>query len=303
MKQFILIGGPTASGKSALAIELAMQINGEIINGDSVAMYQGFDIGSAKPSKLDQSQIPHHLFDFLSPSEEIDAAKYREVASSLIEKLRLKKKIPIIVGGSGLYLRALMGENFHDLPHNEELRKTISERSADELYEMLQKIDPKRANKIHKNDHFRLARAVEIFSLTGKTLDEIISSQFESNHSIHNKPLVVLIDIDRQILHQRIALRTKKMISDGIVDEVTSLLKQGVPRHAKPFSAIGYSEVLDYIDGKITIDRLEEKILFATRQLAKRQCTWFKKVPYNIKVDQPTLDTDAIEMIKNNVQA
>jgi tRNA dimethylallyltransferase len=194
-----------------------------------------------------------------------------------------------------------MGDSFHDLPHDEKLRKSISEKSADELYEMLQNLDPKRAQKVHKNDHFRLARAIEIYSLTGKTLDELTSLQQNSIHSEQNKSMVILIDPDRQVLHERIALRTKKMIADGIVDEVKGLLDQGVPRNAKPFSAIGYKEVLDYIDGEITLSRLEEKILFATRQLAKRQCTWFKKVPYLIKADHPSLTLEHLLTIKNSL--
>jgi tRNA dimethylallyltransferase len=301
MKNFIIIGGPTASGKSALAIELARQINGEIINGDSVAMYQGFDIGTAKPSKEEQSGVPHHLFDILTPNEEMDAARYREIAINLIEKIQSHHKTPILVGGSGLYLRAVMGDSFHDLPHDEKLRKSISEKSADELYEMLQKLDPKRAQKVHKNDHFRLARAIEIYSLTGKTLDELTSLQQNSIHSEQYKSMVILIDPNRQVLHERIALRTKKMIADGIVDEVKGLLDQGAPRNAKPFSAIGYKEVLDYLDGEITLSRLEEKILFATRQLAKRQCTWFKKVPHLIKVEHPSLTPEHLLTIKNSL--
>lgn len=301
MKKFIIIGGPTASGKSALAIELARQINGEIINGDSVAMYQGFDIGTAKPSREEQSGVPHHLFDILTPNEEMDAARYRETAINIIEKIHSLHKIPILVGGSGLYLRAVMGDSFHDLPHDEELRKSISEKSSAELYEMLQKLDPKRAEKVHKNDHFRLARAIEIYSLTGKTLDELTSIKQESDNLEQNKSTVILIDPNRQVLHERIALRTKKMIADGIIDEVKGLLDKGVPRSSKPFSSIGYKEVLDYIDGKITIGRLEEKILFATRQLAKRQCTWFNKVSYLIKVDHPPLTQENLLNIKNSL--
>ncbi len=289
MTPFLVIGGPTASGKSALAIKLAQDFDGEIINADSVAMYRRFDIGTAKPSLVDRKLVAHHLIDILDAEEELDASRYGDLALAKITELQSMGKLPIVVGGSGLYLRALMREKFHDLPHSPTLRSELSALSNDELFKRLQIVDPERALKIHQNDHFRLARALEIFTLTGKTMAELTEAPSKESQQ---DAIIITIDPDRKILHQRIASRTEKMLEEGLVEEVKQILASGVPPTAKPFSTIGYKQVLAFLQGHLEAGQLHEQILFATRQLAKRQCTWFHKIPSDIRLQNENLSSE-----------
>ena len=296
MNPFLVIGGPTASGKSALAIKLAQDFGGEIINADSVAMYRRFDIGTAKPSLSDRKAVPHHLFDILEPEEELDASRYGDLALAKIEELQSKGKLAIVVGGSGLYLRALMREKFHDLPHSPDLRSELSAFSSDELFKRLQAVDPERALKIHQNDHFRLARALEIFTLTRKTMAEL--TEVPSKES-QQDAFIITIEPDRKILHQRIASRTEKMLNEGLIEEVKQILASGVPPTAKPFSTIGYKQVLAFVEGQLALSQLHDQILFATRQLAKRQCTWFHKLSSDIRLASEILTPESLSTLEN----
>lgn len=295
MAPFLVIGGPTASGKSALAIRIAQDFDGEIINADSVAMYRRFDIGTAKPSLSDQKLVPHHLIDILEPEEELDASRYGDLALAKITELQSMGKLPIVVGGSGLYLRALMREKFHDLPHSPSLRSELSAFSNDELFKRLQIVDPERALKIHQNDHFRLARALEIFTLTGKTMAELTKAPAKESPQ---DAFIITIDPDRNILHQRIASRTEKMLEEGLVEEVKKILASGVPSTAKPFSTIGYKQVLAFLEGDLALGQLQDQILFATRQLAKRQCTWFHKLSSDMRLQNENLTPEALSTLK-----
>jgi tRNA dimethylallyltransferase len=298
MNRFVVIGGPTASGKSALAMKIAREFDGEIINGDSVAMYRRFDIGTAKPSIQERNLIPHHLIDILEPEDELDAARYGDLALEKIAELQKINKLPIVVGGSGLYLRALMRENFHDLPHSPDLRLELSKLTTEELVLKLQAVDPERAKKIHKNDHFRLARALEIFTLTGKTMSELTNVPSETTGQ---DAFIINLNPERNLLHHRIAVRTEKMLADGLVDEVRELLSTDVLPTAKPFSTIGYKQALNHLEGLIPLESLQDQIIFATRQLAKRQCTWFKKVPWDLQLMDEHLSDENVEIIKKAV--
>lgn len=295
MNRTIIIAGPTASGKSQLAINLAHEISGEIINADSVAFYRYFDIGTAKPSPEDQSKVPHHLLDILSPDEQIDAAQFGKICGQVIEEINRRNKVAIVVGGSGLYLRFLMGQDFHDLPHDENLRKKISQLTSFELREKLSQVDPERASEIHPNDHFRLARAFEIFSLTNKTMREL---KAVAQRKPRLAAPVIVLEPDRKILHDRIAKRTKMMLESGLIEEVKKILALGYPPSCKPFAAIGYKEVLELLAEKISPSELEDKILFATRQYAKSQCTWFRKTDTILRLKSPELTSSNIELIK-----
>lgn len=296
MAKTLIIAGPTASGKSQLALTLALELGGEIINADSVAFYRYFNIGTAKPSIDDQRKVPHHLFDILDPTENLDAARYGEICSQVIADIERRKKVAIIVGGSGLYIRALMGQDFHDLPHDEGLRKKISHFSSAELREKLLLVDPVRAAEIHPNDHFRLARAFEIFSLTQKTMSELKAIAPQKRKL--TAPVIIL-DPDRKTLHERIAMRTRDMLQLGLVDEVKQIISLGFAPICKPFSAIGYKEVMGFLDGKIPQSELEDKIVFATRQYAKSQCTWFKKIDALLRLKSADLDPQDLDEIKN----
>ncbi|MEI8026125.1 MAG: tRNA (adenosine(37)-N6)-dimethylallyltransferase MiaA, partial [Pseudomonadota bacterium] len=186
-------------------------------------------------------------------------------------------------------------EKFHDLPHSPALRSELSALSNDELFKRLQIVDPERALKIHKNDHFRLARALEIFTLTGKTLTELTKTPSKESQQ---DAFIITIDPDRKILHQRIASRTEKMLEEGLIEEVKEILTSGTPSTAKPFSTIGYKQVLAFLEGDLAFGQLQDQILFATRQLAKRQCTWFHKLSSHMRLQNENLTPEAISTLK-----
>lgn len=271
--QYLAVVGPTASGKSALALRLAHELGGELINCDSVQLYRGFDIGSAKPSRAEQASVPHHLIDVLDWNEDFDARQFAEAARPLIAAVRARGKIPIFVGGTGLYLRALWQQQWHDLPKSETLRQELSELSTATLRERLEALDPERARVLHPNDRYRLQRALEIVSLLGHPLDQLAASKSERDQAF-----VVRLVCARSELHRRIAERTGTMLAAGLCEEVKGLLLQGVLPMAKPMQSIGYAQVVEVLQERASADALEESIVIATRQYAKRQETWFRKV-------------------------
>ena len=195
-KKYISIMGPTASGKSSLAMELAREFNGEIINCDSVQLYRGFNIGSAKPSREEMQEIPHHLLDVFEPNGDCDARKFADLAEHAISDVISRNKLPIVVGGTGLYFRSLWKENFHDLPKSNELRVELEKVSTDELYNELKSIDSKRAEELHVNDRFRVMRAVEVCRLLGHP----VSSLQQSQKSEKEQSLVIKLEADRDWL-------------------------------------------------------------------------------------------------------
>ncbi len=288
----IAILGPTASGKSSLGLQLAEHLmkNGrpvEIVACDSVQIYRGFDLGSAKPSQDEQAAIPHHMIDIRDASENFDAATYKNLAAQAIREIQARDHIPILIGGTGLYFRALSNnQQFHDLPHDAELRHSLAQLSNNELHEQLKKIDPERAAAIHPHDHFRLARAMEIATLkTRSSAPFMPKGEFTAPHFF-----TIIRNPDRKKLHERIARRAQQMLQIGLLEEVEELLKNGAPRDCKAMQSIGYRQCVEYLQGEIPKSELADRIIFATRQYAKRQCTWFKKVPYQ-RLEQ-NLDSD-----------
>ncbi|MFW7380465.1 MAG: tRNA (adenosine(37)-N6)-dimethylallyltransferase MiaA [Oligoflexus sp.] len=275
--RYVVIAGPTASGKSSLAHDLALACGAEIINCDSVQLYQGLDIGAAKPSKKERAEVPYHLLDRLQYADSYDARKFAEEAEQIIDDIRGRNRLPIVVGGTGLYLRALWQENWHDLPKDESLRAELDNLSNAELYQELQLKDAERATKIHSNDRYRLLRAVELLRLMNGPIFGCKAVQASTRH----EAFAIKMEWPRSQLHQRIAQRTKQMLEQGLVLEVEQLLEAGWPTDAKPLQSIGYRQVLDYFSDRISKTELEEKIIFATRQYAKRQETWFRKVHFD----------------------
>ena len=272
---FIVVG-PTASGKTDFAISLAQKITGEIITCDSTTIYQGFDVGTSKPTVYERKLVPHHLIDVCHWSEKFDAGKYSDLAQKKIAEILLGKKKVIIAGGTGLYLRALLGENFHDLPSDLELRKTLDQFSNESLIEKLQGLDPKRASEIHARDRYRLLRAVEICVLTGKTL-----AQAASDRTHQQKPWkLFLIYLDPFLCDakENVISRTQAMLKSGFVEEVESLRLEGCPVAQKVMQSVGYREVNLFLDGFISAAALPEKISQATNQYARRQRTWFSSM-------------------------
>ncbi len=296
MKKYISIIGPTASGKSALAMNLARTLNGELINCDSVQIYKGFDIGAAKPSPAELQEIPHHLIDILSGHEDYDARSFARDAEEKIADIRSRNKTPIVVGGTGLYLRALWQDGFHDLPKSSELRETLKDLNTDELRQKLDQLDPERSKEIHGNDRFRLQRAVEIASLLGHSIKDLPPPSSKRTESF-----VIYLQIDRKTLSARIAQRSQIMLDQGLIDEVKHLLTQGISEKAKPMQSIGYHEVIQYINQVYKKEDLIEKITIATRQYAKRQETLFRKIPKDFIWNQDSSLDDLIQVAKDHL--
>lgn len=270
----IAVIGPTASGKSALAMQLAKERNGEIVSCDSVQVYKDFDIGSAKPTKAEQAEVPHHLIDVVTWREPMDAGRYARLAEAAIRDIRARGRLPIVVGGTGLYLRALVADRWHgDLPKDEQLRIQLEDQTNEQLIETLKKIDPERAAELHANDRVRLLRAVEIATLAGGDWRE---KQQKAEPIL--RPHIIRLDPDRTLLHKRIALRAQQMLDLGLIDEVRRILASGCPPDARPMLSIGYKQAADYLAGTLPEPDIAEAITIATRQYAKRQNTWFKKL-------------------------
>ena len=281
--------GTTASGKSKLAMALGKHLGGEIISADSVAFYRGFNVASAKPSDEDRRKIKHHFIDVLDPHESADVGWFSLEARKIIENIRAKQRVPLVVGGSGLYLRGLLGDSFHQLPSDKSLRQKLSQCSSKQLISLLERLDPKRASEIHQNDHFRLARACEIATLTGKTMAEITSQQPDPPSYAVIRCLVLL---PKPQLNHNIQVRSQKMMADGLLEEVESLLKQGAVVGKGPMKSIGYKQAADHLQNRqSSLADLEEAIGVATRQLAKKQRNWFQNKPRDLLIDHD--DTDA----------
>lgn len=294
-QEYLVIAGPTASGKSALAMDLARKFRGEIINCDSVQLYRGFNIGSAKPTADEQAAIPHHLLDVVNADESYDARCFAEATEALIKKIRGHDRLPIVVGGTGLYLRALWRDNWHDLPKSESLRQQLETWSHEELYKRLQEIDPVRAAQLHRNDRFRLQRAVEIATLTGKPLSEQTTISDE-----RHRAFAIRVLCPRPILQERSRQRVEQMLKAGLIEEVRQLLASGVDPNCKPMQSIGYAQVVEFLEGKITEAELPEQIQIATRQYAKRQETWFKKVNFDATWTSGSSTDSLIKLLKDS---
>jgi tRNA dimethylallyltransferase len=277
-KRYIAVIGPTASGKSDLAMRLAQELNGELVNCDSVQIYRGFDIGAAKPTAEEQALVPHHLVDLLSWNEDFDARKFAARADEALEDIRSRGRVPIVVGGTGLYLKALWQDGFHDLPKDNDLRIELSKLSLEELRGTLDRLDPRRSLEIHGNDRFRLQRAVEVATLLGHSVKDL-----DAPKSRRDEAFVIHMNVPRPLLHERIRLRSKKMLVQGLIEEVSGLLAAGVNPQSKPMQSIGYLEVAQFLSNELDRDELEEAIIIATRQYAKRQETLFRKMKVDLE--------------------
>ena len=294
----IVICGPTASGKTALSIELAKKINGEVVSADSMQIYKDMDIGSAKVTKDEMDGIKHYLIDIVSPDERYSVADYKKAAKAAIKEILEKNKIPIIVGGTGLYVDSLIYEiEYNNIKIDEEYRqllKSIKENEGlEKLYEMAQEIDPEAMKKISKNDYKRISRVLEIYHETGKT-----KTQQEAESRLKEIPYnykVFAIDYEREKLYDRINKRVDIMIENGLIKEVQNLLNK-YEEFPTAMQGLGYKEVKQYLENQISKEEMIEKIKQESRRYAKRQITWFKKndntiwingldsIPENIKI-------------------
>jgi tRNA dimethylallyltransferase len=274
--------GPTASGKSRLGMDLAVRMNGEILSIDSRQAYRRIDIGTAKPSAEERNLVPHHLIDILDLPDKSDAQKFAALARAAIRDTASRGKLPILVGGSGLYFRAIE-TGFFDivLDRDERIAFTESLRnvSSESLHERLRAIDPESARRIHRNDRYRLVRALEVKELTGTSLSEHVRRQRLDPARDGIAFVKIGLEIERGKLHGNIAERAKRMFGLGWVEEVERLLAEGSDPLWPGMRTLGYPQIVSHIRGEIRLDETVERICELTRQYAKRQVTWFRKEP------------------------
>lgn len=277
-KKLIFIVGPTAAGKSKTAFSLAQKINGEIISADSMQVYKGMDILTAQPSKIIRKKIPHHLIDIISAQENFTAADFRRRALRAIKKIHNKKKIPIIVGGTGLYVRSLIGGLFKapkaDLRIRRQLEKLALKRGISYLYNKLSQVDPKAASKIHPNDLRRIIRALEVYKKTGQAITKLQAKTKGLGDKYEIK--IFILNIPRDRLYQKINKRVEEMFEQGAVEEVRELLSLKLSRSAQ--QALGIKEIRGYLEGNYSQDEAKRLLQRNTRHYAKRQLTWFRKM-------------------------
>ena len=280
-KNLVIVLGPTAVGKSVTAIRLAEKFKGEVINCDSMQVYKGFDIGTDKIPSSQRKNIPHHLIDIADPSTQFTAAEFVKGALAAIESIRVKKSLPIIAGGTGLYLKALLEGLFPEEVKDPAIRIRLEQQAKkmglEFLHEQLLKVDPDYADKIGNRDRIRIIRALEVFTATGKP----ISAHFRNTRSPVDDfhILKIGLKLERPVIYERIEARVDRMFERGIVKEVQSLLAEGVELDAPPFRALGYSQVLRHLKGDISLEEAIDLTKIETRHYAKRQMTWFRKMP------------------------
>jgi tRNA dimethylallyltransferase len=280
MKDLFILAGPTAVGKTSISIELAKKMHGEIISADSMQIYKHMDIGSAKVRVEEMQGVPHHLINFVEPSEKFSASEYKKYAESTINDIINRNNLPMLVGGTGLYISSLIynygfTEATNDENYRDYLVQLAKENGKEYVHGLLKNVDVESYNRLYPNDLKRVIRALEVYKLTGNTI-----SEFNKNEDIYNIPYKLyyfVLNMDRETLYNRINRRVDKMIEDGLVEEVIKLKEMGYNSDMQAMKGIGYKEILFYLEGKITFDEAVNMIKQGSRNYAKRQLTWFRK--------------------------
>ncbi|MBD8932055.1 MAG: tRNA (adenosine(37)-N6)-dimethylallyltransferase MiaA [Ruminococcus sp.] len=304
-KPLVILTGPTAVGKTKASIGLAKAIGGEIISADSMQVYKQMDIGSAKIKPSEMDGIPHYLVDILEPDEEFHVVLFQQMAKQAIQKIYEKGKIPILVGGTGFYIQAVLydidfSENEKDTSYREELEKLAQTKGAEYLHDLLREVDEKSAQDIHANNVKRVIRALEYFHQTGEKISEHNEEQ-RKKVSPYNFSYFVLND-ERAHLYEKINLRVDQMINEGLVREVQSLKEKGYTRDMVSMQGLGYKEMLDYLDNKCSLEEAVEIIKRDTRHFAKRQITWFKRESDVTWIDKKEYDYNEERILKAMLQ-
>lgn len=274
----IVIAGPTASGKTALSISLAKRFGGEIVSADSMQLYKHMNIGTAKPTEEEMSGIPHHMMDFLEPSVNFSAADYCAAAHKTIADIHARGRLPIIVGGTGLYIDSLVNNVDFGAPDcapglRRELEELAEAKGNEAVYQILTEIDPETAKKYHPNNLRRIIRAIEFYKLSGTTISEHAREEKNSPY----RAAWFAVDFDREMLYDRINRRVDIMLADGLLDEVKTLRERGYDRGLTAMQGIGYKELFAYFDGELTLSEAVDAIKMNSRRYAKRQLTWFRR--------------------------
>ena len=278
-EKLIVIAGPTASGKTALAVELARRLDTEIISGDSMLVYKGLDIGTAKPGKKEMGGIRHHLIDILDADAGFNVTDFINLAKPVITLLNQQGRIPILAGGTGLYIKSLVegyqfNETSGDPEYRESLQRLAEEKGREYVFDMLRKVNPDAAERLHINNFRRIIRALEVYHLGGEQISEEKASELAYD------VFAIGLGWERSVLYERINRRVEIMIEQGLYNEVEGLLKNGISDSCQSMKGIGYKELLPAVRGEISLDEAADKIKQNTRHFAKRQLTWYRKMPY-----------------------
>ena len=279
--KIVVISGPTASGKTSLGVDLALAFDGEIISADSMQVYRGMDVGTAKPTLEERKGIPHYLLDVADPDEEFNAAIFHSMAVPRIDDIGSRGKNCLVVGGTGLYIRSLLDGLFECPPADTELREALSREwdssGSEVLYERLAGLDPEAAGKIHRHDRVRIIRALEVLHLTRRRFSDLTKEHAFGGRTF--RVLKLCLEVDRQKLYDLIDKRSLAMVEKGLVEETEGLLAKGYSPDLKPMKAIGYRHMIKYLKGDWSLDEAIGELQKDTRRYAKRQLTWFRADP------------------------
>jgi len=281
--KILVIVGPTASGKTRMAVELSQRHNGEVISADSMQIYRTMDIGTAKPTKEEMGGIPHHMIDVADPEEDFSVARYVEMAARCVDDVLERGKLPIVAGGTGLYIDSLLsGRTFApfspDSALRGELERELEEKGGQAMLEALAQVDPEAAQRLHPNDHKRIIRALEVYRSTGKTITQH-NRETQAIPPRYNALTIGLAFQDRQAMWRRIDQRVDEMVAAGLEDEVRRLLTSGISPKCTAMQAIGYKEFTQALSGEMTWQEAADVVKLRSRQYAKRQLTWFGRNP------------------------
>lgn len=282
-EKLVVIVGPTAVGKTALSIEVAKRLNGEVISGDSMQIYRGLDIGTAKVTEAEKSGVAHYMIDILDPTETFSVADFQKQVQENIKIIQQKNKLPIIAGGTGLYIQSVLydyqfASNERSSEYHEQIEAEIDREGIESVYQRLREVDPLQAEKIHPNNRRRLIRALEVYDRTGMTMTEYQQNQqAESRYDFR----IIGLEMERSLLYERINKRVDQMIELGLIEEVRRLYRAGL-ENTQAMRGIGYKEILSYLKGEVSLEEATETLKRNSRRFAKRQYTWFKnKMPVN----------------------
>jgi tRNA dimethylallyltransferase len=302
-KQRVLaIVGPTSVGKTALSLELAQRFDGEIISGDSMQFYRGMDIGTAKATKEERALIPHHLIDIRNPDEDVSVAEFQQLCKELIADINTRDKLPMIVGGTGLYVQSVLYDyRFSTAEEDEAYREKMTEfaetHGREALHARLAAIDPETAARLHPNDVKRIVRALEIYHVTGTPMSQY---QVRSEQSPYDL-LLIGLTMDRALLYERINHRVDMMIAEGLIEEVEGLLARGYDGSLRSMQALGYKEIIAYLEGRMGRDEAIELLKKRTRNFAKRQLTWFRAMKDIVWFDVTPVNDDSLMSVHQSI--
>jgi tRNA dimethylallyltransferase len=284
-QKIVIIQGPTGAGKTAVALRLARVFPLEIINADSMQFYRHMDIGTSKPTRAEQEQAPHHLFSIVNPDEEFDAARFIALGRQVVADVAARGSLPLFVGGTGLYIRALTKGLFAGPGADRDIRESLRQEGKELLYARLQEVDPQTASRVSPNDVVRIVRALEVYHLTGEPI-----SRQQGRHGFQEEPyncLKIGLAREREVLYRRIEKRVDQMLQRGLLDEVRGLLDMGYTAETRPMQSIGYRQMTAYLTGRLGWSAAVAGIKQETRKLAKRQLTWLRHDPELVWVKLP----------------